>query len=737
MVLNLGIDGAASGTAVVNLSDLATLPVVTAGSQNFDGVTPPALPAGWTQATLAGAPTLLFQTVAGGDVANGAQGTPAATPSDQVLVSPGIAIAAGVPAQLTFRHKYNLEPGFDGAVLEIAIPGVAGGVFQDILVAGGSFVSGGYDRTISASFSSPIAGRQAWSANSSAAFATVQVNLPVAAQGKTVQFRWRVASDSSVLAALGYVVDTIVVGWRSCETPLVTVAPASFAFAPTRVGQNSSAQAFTITNATASTVNLAQALAGADIASFGITVPACASLAGGANCATGARANPVAPIGDKTARMALTATQGPKTQLINVPLSVLAQAPVQTLLPATATLTSPSIGAASGAITFALSNNGNVAMAIGSISVGGTGFARTGGTCAAAFPAALAAGATCTVLVTYTAPSAVPSAGTLTVVSDALGSPQTATLNGVVGGGAARVFVSPEGNDANPCTAGAQCRTLQAGVNAAAVGGEVVLSGSGGYGNATINKSLTVIAAKGTYAALSFAGIEDGLTIGAPNTVVVLRNVAINGSAGGTHGVRVLPTATGSVLHLENVTISNMAGSGLRVEAAASVFVLNSSFRSNLGPQAAVAVGAGGATLNVSKTRFEQGGSDGISISGGRLMLRQSMVTENVRHGVAVSSAIAPAFALIENGPVARNLGDGVNVDGAAAQAVVRRATLSANLGAGLRVTAGQALADRTQMHGNRWGMVNSGGTITSMGNNPTAGNPDGNVGAITVVPRQ
>ena len=153
VVLNLSIDGAASGTAVVNLSDLATLPVVTAGSQNFDGVTPPALPAGWTQATLAGAPTLLFQTVAGGDVANGAQGTPAANPSDQVLVSPGIAIAAGVPAQLTFRHKYNLEPGFDGAVLEIAIPGVAGGVFQDILVAGGSFVSGGYDRTISASFS--------------------------------------------------------------------------------------------------------------------------------------------------------------------------------------------------------------------------------------------------------------------------------------------------------------------------------------------------------------------------------------------------------------------------------------------------------------------------------------------------------------------------------------------------------------------------------------------------------
>jgi len=48
--------------------------------------------------------------------------------------------------------------GFDGMVLEIS---VNGGPFQDILAAGGSFVTGGYNRTISPSFNSPIAGRQA------------------------------------------------------------------------------------------------------------------------------------------------------------------------------------------------------------------------------------------------------------------------------------------------------------------------------------------------------------------------------------------------------------------------------------------------------------------------------------------------------------------------------------------------------------------------------------------------
>ena len=56
---------------------------------------------------------------------------------------------------LTFRHNFNLEAsdldpnlGFDGAVLELSTDG--GNTFQDILAAGGGFVSGGYNRTIAA-----------------------------------------------------------------------------------------------------------------------------------------------------------------------------------------------------------------------------------------------------------------------------------------------------------------------------------------------------------------------------------------------------------------------------------------------------------------------------------------------------------------------------------------------------------------------------------------------------------
>src|SRR6185295_8914631 len=120
-------------------------------------------------------------------------------------------------AQLRFRHNYNLEAsgapttGYDGGVLEIKI---GGGAFTDILSAGGSFVSGGYDHTISTGFANPIAGRQAWSGNSGG-FITTVVNLPPAASGQPVQFRWRCGSDSSV-SLTGWFVDTVSLQVRTC-----------------------------------------------------------------------------------------------------------------------------------------------------------------------------------------------------------------------------------------------------------------------------------------------------------------------------------------------------------------------------------------------------------------------------------------------------------------------------------------------------------------------------------------
>ena len=155
--------------------------------------------------------------------------------SDKRIDSRGISFFEVTPPRLTFRHNFNLEAsgpnpnlGFDGGVLEISI---GGGAFTDIITAGGSFVMGGYNRTISTDRGSPIAGRQAWSGNSEG-FITTVVNIPpMPIQLHTIRLRWRMASDTSG-SNEGWRVDTVSFTW--CEgqgpctptpTPPITPTP--------------------------------------------------------------------------------------------------------------------------------------------------------------------------------------------------------------------------------------------------------------------------------------------------------------------------------------------------------------------------------------------------------------------------------------------------------------------------------------------------------------------------------
>ncbi len=214
-------DGATNlGTATYTF----TLGVLTVAlTENFDGVTPPALPAGWMAANASG-PAPLWVTSNSGTPAPPADTAPNAAfvddpnvVSDKRLDSPSIPITSS-SAQVTFRNNYALENTFDGGVLEISI---GGGAFTDIVTAGGSFVTGGYNGSISSSFSNPLAGRQAWT-GSSGGFITTTANLPAAAAGNNVQLRWRMGSDTSV-AATGWRVDTVQVsdGFVCCGPQIV------------------------------------------------------------------------------------------------------------------------------------------------------------------------------------------------------------------------------------------------------------------------------------------------------------------------------------------------------------------------------------------------------------------------------------------------------------------------------------------------------------------------------------
>ncbi len=182
--------------------------------ESFDGVTAPSLPAGWTSSTSGSTPIDWVTSATGSDSgSNNAFAANQSNISDSLLTSPPLVITSA-NRTFQFRQNYNLESGFDGGVLEISIDG---GAYSDVIAAGGVFVSGGYDSTISAAFSNPIGGRAAWSGNSGGYISTV-VELPVSTIGRTVRLRFRMASDDSV-AAVGWRVDTI----QSCGVTLPSV----------------------------------------------------------------------------------------------------------------------------------------------------------------------------------------------------------------------------------------------------------------------------------------------------------------------------------------------------------------------------------------------------------------------------------------------------------------------------------------------------------------------------------
>ena len=121
--------------------------------------------------------------------------------TDDYLITPSIAI--GSNARLSFYHTYQLEQGYDGAVIEISTTG-SSGTFSDL---GSYILQGEYDMVIDTGYSSPISGSMAWTGGSLGAMTPVVVNLNSFA-GNTINIRFRMASDESV-GGLGWYVDDV------------------------------------------------------------------------------------------------------------------------------------------------------------------------------------------------------------------------------------------------------------------------------------------------------------------------------------------------------------------------------------------------------------------------------------------------------------------------------------------------------------------------------------------------
>jgi hypothetical protein len=204
---------------------------------------------------------------------------------------------------------------------------------------------------------------------------------------------------------------------------------------------------------------------------------------------------------------------------------------------------------------------------------------------------------------------------------------------------ATRTWVSGVGDDVNPCSRTAPCKTFAGAISKTSAGGEINCLDPGGFGALTITKSITIDCA-GTIGS-TLASAVNGFNVndsasGFPNTIrVILRNLSINGAQSAAQnaqgnpgtGLTGINFTSGASLIVENVIIQNFnAGSAVginfRPAGTARLTVLNSVIANN-------GTGATGGGIVVQPT-----GASGNA----RVSLRNVLVAGNANNAMRIDS---------------------------------------------------------------------------------------------------
>jgi hypothetical protein len=191
---------------------------------------------------------------------------------------------------------------------------------------------------------------------------------------------------------------------------------------------------------------------------------------------------------------------------------------------------------------------------------------------------------------------------------------------------ATRTWVSGVGDDVNPCSRTAPCKTFAGAISKTAAGGEISVLDPGGFGGVTITKSIT-INGTGTLAGILVGASVNGVIVNAGvNDVVTLRNLSIHGVGATLNGVRFI---AGKTLIVDRVDIS-VAQNGIDVESStanANVIVKDTTIR---GGTNGIQVTSPGAAVRVSVDRTSiHAATTGIDASGGSVDVTNSVLTGN------------------------------------------------------------------------------------------------------------
>ena len=257
---------------------------------------------------------------------------------------------------------------------------------------------------------------------------------------------------------------------------------------------------------------------------------------------------------------------------------------------------------------------------------------------------------------------------------------------------AVRTWVSGVGDDINPCSRTAPCKTFPGAISKTAAGGEISVLDPGSYGAVTITKSITIDGA-GQLAGITSSLVNAIIINAAATDRVVIRNITINGTGNGLNGIRYL--AGGQVL-IENVAINGVTGRGIDVQ-----------------------VPAGGGTLTARNVTISRAATGLFmsSVSGSVVATLENVSMNGLTTGIELSTN---GFAIVRNSTINRNT-TGVLVNSASANAFVENSTISFNTTA-VNAVSGGARVVNSAFYFNTTNFAGAAGAIHSTGDNRVDG---------------
>ena len=295
---------------------------------------------------------------------------------------------------------------------------------------------------------------------------------------------------------------------------------------------------------------------------------------------------------------------------------------------------------------------------------------------------------------------------------------------------ATRTWISGVGDDANPCSRTAPCKTFQGALPKTAAGGEINCLDPGGFGAVTITKSISIIC----------DNTEAGILVAATNAIIV------NGA--------------GAVVQISGLDFEGLGQTGVAGVSAiwfvngASLTVRNSKMRGFRNSYAINFTPSANATLTVDNVAISESGIASNVLSGGiavaplvgasvQATLTNVQIVNGLNAGLRIDTqaGAGTAAAVTVKDTLISNTGSGItlrSLAGAPATLTLTDSIVAGNVATGIMAKGAASVArvGTTTITGNLDALsIASGASILTYGDNRLDGNTNNTAFTLPVIP--